>query len=598
MTLLEMIKKPFIKRADSLDKQLKTNSSTPSPENTDSYLSTGGEDVVLGFFDRQTNVVSYDSILGSLKKSSLDSALEEQKQWIETYRMISEIPEVSAAISEIVDEATFAEGKEDTIILEFDAEVSDKLKEKIKDEFKEILKKLNISKNLYFMFERFYIDGQLNLHVSYSKRAKDAQGIRSIRILSPYNLYYSFSDQKWLYKQVSQSSLGLTSVDYYGDNQENLSIQKFDSSFSPEEVVHIDSGIYKDNIILSDLHSAVKAANNLQTLEEMLIPMRWSRSSSRRVFNLDVGEMSAASAKEYLKEVQERFKYNKFYDVKTGTISNQQHITALSEDYWILQRNGSKGVTVETLDETGNLGETGDLDYFKAKLYTALRVPTSRMTPSETGGEFDFTATTVTREELKFFNFITRKRNQFAELFISLLKRQLIQTKVLTEPEFDALKENMSIVWQSSNKFFERMRDEQLTNAITMYRDFEELALKGWISKKFLYQEVLKFNEDEILEIQDQIRKEKEDDLYRRIQVGDEPIPDLDDPSSDNNLGDTSMDNTDYEDDTGMDSYDDSSEEPTSSDEPEEVDYGTEEPVDTDREVSDTEVDDFIKNYK
>ena len=68
----------------------------------------------------------------------------------------------------------------------------------------------------------------------------------------------------------------------------------------------------------------------------MLIPMRWSRSSSRRVFNLDVGEMSAASAKEYLKEVQERFKYNKFYDVKTGTISNQQHITALSEDYWIL----------------------------------------------------------------------------------------------------------------------------------------------------------------------------------------------------------------------------------------------------------------------
>ena len=98
--------------------------------------------------------------------------------------------------------------------------------------------------------------------------------------------------------------------------------------------------------------------------------------------------------------------------------------------------------------------------------------------------------------------------------------------------------------------------------------------------------------------MQDQIRKEKEDDLYRRIQVGDEPIPDLDDPSSDNNLDDTGMDNTDYEDDTGMDSYDDSSEEPTNSDEPEEVDYGTEEPVDTGGEVSDTEVDDFIKNYK
>lgn len=571
MTLLEMVKKPFLKRADSLDKQLKNNSSTPLPDNTDGFLSTGGEDIVLGFFDGQTASSNYNTLYS--KPSTLDTSIEEQKNWIINYRNIAEIPEVANAISEVVDEATFAEGKEDVLILEFDADVSDKLKEKINNEFDKILQKINIRKNMYSLFEKFYIDGQLNIHVSYSKKSKNTDGIQNIRILSPLGLYYSFTDQKWMYRKQDVGMFGMGTLGAY-DEQESFE-RKFDTQFSPEEVVHIDSGIYQDNIILSDLHAAVKTANMIQTLEEMLIPMRFNRSVSRRVFNVDVGQLNPKKAEEYILKLQDRFKFRKYYDVKNGTISNQQRVISLNEDYWFASNGGTKGTTVDTLDEKGSLGETGDIEYFKTKLYSALKVPTSRMIPSDDRPEFDFTATNITREELKFFNFITRKRNQFAELFIGLLKRQLIQTNIMNEEEFNLLKDNMHITWQSSNKFFEKMRDEQLTQAITLYNDFEMLAEKGWVSKKFLYQKVLKFNEQDIEEMQAQIKKEKEDDIYRHIRIGDEPLEDegndFGNEEEPNDFGDV-----EEPEDTGNE----------------------EEPENTGNdEVTDNDVDNFIKNY-
>ena len=70
-------------------------------------------------------------------------------------------------------------------------------------------------------------------------------------------------------------------------------------------------------------------------------------------------------------------------------------------------------------------------------------------------------------------------------------------------------------------EFYEKMQDEQLTQAIAMFRDYEELATKGWISKEFLYKKVLKLTQEEIEEMQKQIKSEKTDELYKNIKVGD-----------------------------------------------------------------------------
>ena len=97
----------------------------------------------------------------------------------------------------------------------------------------------------------------------------------------------------------------------------------------------------------------------------------------------------------------------------------------------------------------------------------------------------------------------------------------MISTKVITEEEFNKISKNLKVVWRAENKFFERMQDEIYNSDVSMFTTFEELANKNWVSKEFVYKKVLKFSQEEIEEIQKQIKSEKTDKLYKDIKVGD-----------------------------------------------------------------------------
>lgn len=551
MNLFEALKKPFFKQKNT-QKEIKQQSSVPEPQRVDL---DNLEDYNLGFFDGYTDFnTQFYGDLGYLERS-----LTIQKNWIKNYRRIAKIPEVANAIGEVVDEALFSDSGETCFSLEISSDLPKAIEQKIRTEFDTILRLLNLKRNLYFLFERFYIDGQLILQCVYNnKNSYQKEVITQIRVLNPMNFYYNKQTNKWIYKDVLEGD----DNNLLFSNFANTAADLYDREFFPEEIVRIDSTLYEGRVILSDLHPAIKVANNLQTLEEMLVPMRFSRSVSRRVFNIDVANLNSKKAEEYIQQIQQKFKYKKFYDLESGQIANQQHIASLTEDYWFPNRSGAKGTSVETIDETGNLGETGDLDYFRKKLYAALKVPLTRLGIDDKA-EFDFTSTNVSREELKFFNFICRKRQQFAELFLELLKRQLVAKKVMTEKEFSENKENITIKWLNENKFYERMKDEQLTQAITMFRDYEELAQKGWISKEFLYKRVLKFSQEQIEEIQKEIEKEKTDKLYKNIKAG-EDLGDMDggggfdNAENDEDDADDNVDDTDNNSDNDSDNDDES----------------------------------------
>ena len=123
----------------------------------------------------------------------------------------------------------------------------------------------------------------------------------------------------------------------------------------------------------------------------------------------------------------------------------------------------------------------------------------------------------------------------------------------MTDKEFDDLKQDFKIIWVSENKFYERMNDEQLQQSIAMFRDIEEIANKGWVSKEFLYKRVLKMSQEEIEEMQKQIKAEKSDSLYKDIKLGD-PMDNGFGNGSEAPYGDTS--NSDDSDDKPEDDND------------------------------------------
>jgi hypothetical protein len=199
------------------------------------------------------------------------------------------------------------------------------------------------------------------------------------------------------------------------------------------------------------LHPIIKISNQLQTLEDLLIPLRFSRSISRRVFNIDVGDLSYAKGMQAVKQIRDNFKYKKYYDVANGRISNSSTVASIVEDYFLPKRSESKGSSIDVLEETGNLGETGDLEYFQAKLAKSLKIPLNRISSADGGGMFDFTGTQIENSEKKFFAFVHRLRNRFGTILLDILKAQLIATNTMHLYEFNHYKSKIFIKWSKTN---------------------------------------------------------------------------------------------------------------------------------------------------
>lgn len=491
MELFEALKKRFFKSNETDNKDL---SIPDTDKNIDQELSTDNSvtSVTMGFFDNgPTNFFNY-------RNQEQMTLLTKQNDHIRECRRISVMPEVSNAIEELVNEATFVVNNSDVVYLDIqdDSVMSDKLKDKVLTSFKEILDILNFNYNADSLFKRYYIDGQLVVALSYNNK-QPKKGIMKANVMTPMNFYYDMKNNKWKYYNSTKPEEYFTGK----ENDENQ------ISYDEEEIIRIDSGLYDKGVILSNLGNAVKVSNQLQTLEDLLIPLRFSRSVSRRVFNIDVGDLPYAKAMQAVKEIQDKFKYKKYYDVEKGQISHSASVASIVEDYYFPNRSGGKGTTVDVLQETQNLGETGDIEYFRAKLYTALKVPLGRVAGSEKGNLFDFSGSQIENDELKFFAFVNKLRQRFNVLFIEMLRRQLIVKGIVNAKEFDMIKGGISIKWEKENNFIERQNIELFKSRLETYESVKEY-IGDLYSKKWVLKNVLKMSDEEIEQMKAEMQEE------------------------------------------------------------------------------------------
>ena len=77
-----------------------------------------------------------------------------------------------------------------------------------------------------------------------------------------------------------------------------------------DSVVYCSSGLVDRNkgTVLSYLHKAIKALNQLRMIEDSLVIYRLSRAPERRIFYIDVGNLPKVKAEQYLKEVMSRYR--------------------------------------------------------------------------------------------------------------------------------------------------------------------------------------------------------------------------------------------------------------------------------------------------
>ena len=480
-----------IKKFLSTKKQ-KNPSSIVNPEKVMSNLSDDGY-IRTDFFDYQED--HYCSMLGQY---SIEEIVKKQAEKIRTYRQVSMYPDVSDAIDIICNEIIFSY---DDFPLKLNVDLDNKtLEDAIHKCFDHLIRIGNLDQTLYNVIRSTYIDGQCILHCTYNEKSQK-KGIQKIQVIDPIGFYYDPDDKKFKYLDTYNYSLYYTSP-------------VSDESYEPEEIVRTDFGLYDNMICLSYLEQAIKSANMLKSLEDLLIPLRFSRSISRRVFNVDVGNLPGKRAEEYMQKIQEKFKYKKFYNNDTGEVSNQQHITSMVEDYWFANRAGSKGTSVDTLDETGNLGELDDIVYLAKKLYRALKIPSSKLdVDPDSDHTFSIDATETTQEDIKFMMFISRIRNVYTNLIKDLLKRQVISCSVMSEKEWNKFEREINVSFSNENLFIEKLKLEILKGKIESWEDMKSVG--GTIfSFNELMKRVFNLTDDEITENLKSIEKEKKSGKY------------------------------------------------------------------------------------
>lgn len=471
----------------------------------------------------------------------LDGTVRTEAELVTKYREMSLQPEIDTAVDEIVNES-IAIDEEDIVNINLDSvNVPDRVKKAIRDEFANVLKILNFNKQAYEIYRRWYIDGRLYYHAIISKDAPQ-EGIKELRYVDPRKIRKVREIGK---KRAPGGADGSEAVipkiqnEYFvyndkGFNYGNKVVGPSTSGMkiAKDSIVHVTSGLTdtQGTMVLSYLHKAIKAINQLRTLEDALIIYRLARAPERRIWYIDVGNLPKMKAEQYVRDIMIKHKNRLIYDASTGEVRDDRKFMTMLEDYWLPRREGGRGTEVTTLPGGQTLGEMDDVLYFQKRLYQTLNVPVNRL---NSDALFSIgRATEVTRDELKFYKFIVRLRGRFSSLFNQVLEKQLVLKGIMSIEEWQQIVNEVKYDFARDNYFTELKDAEILQNRAQLMMTMEQGGLIGkYYSHEWARRNILRQSDDDIEEQDEQIGEEQDDPRWNP------PTLDADGNPMDPNLG-------------------------------------------------------------
>ncbi len=429
-------------------------------------------------------------------------------QLIMRYRGVSMHPEVDAAIEDIVNEAIVgSELKQSVDITMEDLKVSDGIKKQIKEEFDNIIAMLNFNEYGHDIFRRWYVDGRIYHHLVVNEQQLKA-GIQEIRFIDASKMRKVKQVKKKKDPQTGANLIEKVDEYYIFQEKPGSGNQSSGVKMSLDSVSYITSGLLDEGRkkVLSYLHKALKPINQLRMMEDSLVIYRLARAPERRIFYIDVGNLPRGKAEQYMKDIMTRYRNKLVYDPSTGEIKDDRKHQSLLEDFWLPRREGGRGTEISTLPGGENLGQIDDIVYFQKRLYRALNVPINRL---EQEAQFSLgRSTEISRDELKFQKFIDRLRTRFSALFMGILKTQLMLKGIITEEDWNNMKNDIIVDYSRDNHFTE-LKDLEILREKVQTLDMVNNYVDQYFSREWIMKNVLHFSDEDI----DNMAKQASDEV-------------------------------------------------------------------------------------
>ena len=475
----------------------------------------------------------------------IEGAYRNEHELLKRYREMAIHPEVDNAVEDVVNEAIVSDLYDSPVEIELsNVNASDKLKDIIRKEFRYIKELLDFDKKSHEIFRNWYVDGRLYYHKVIDIK-KPEQGIQELRYIDPSKMKFVRQEKKLKRgaQGIDLSRTSETSKVLYPEIEEyfvyspkpNFPIGMASGAsgqkgikMAKDTVTYVTSGLVDRNkgSVLSYLHKAIKALNQLRMIEDSLVIYRLSRAPERRIFYIDVGNLPKVKAEQYLRDVMNRYRNKQVYNAQTGEIRDDRKFMSMMEDFWLPRREGGRGTEITTLPGGQNLGELSDIEYFQKKLYRALGVPESRI--ANDGGFNLGRSSEILRDELKFTKFVGRLRKRFSNLFSDMLKTQLILKNIITPEDWENISDHIQYDFLYDNQFAELKESELMNERLGTLASIEPYIGK-YYSVDYVRRKILRQTDTEIKEIDEQIEQEIADGIIPDPNAIDpitgEPLP-------------------------------------------------------------------------
>jgi hypothetical protein len=237
----------------------------------------------------------------------------------------------------------------------------------------------------------------------------------------------------------------------------------------------------------SMIENARRLWKQITLMEDAMMIHRIMRAPEKRIFKIDIGNIPPQEVDNYMQKIINKIKKTPFQDQKTGDYNLKYNMMNITEDFFMPVRGGDSGTSIDTL---GGLQYTAieDIDYLKAKLFAALKVPKAFL-----GYEEDINGkATLAAEDIRFARTIER----IQRVVVSELTQVAIAHLIAQGVEgMDAVDFKLELTNPST--IYEQEKINLWAEKVRLATDMKALKL---LSNNWIYTNIFKLSEEEIAE--------------------------------------------------------------------------------------------------
>jgi hypothetical protein len=223
----------------------------------------------------------------------------------------------------------------------------------------------------------------------------------------------------------------------------------------------------------------------LQLMEDAMLIHRIMRAPEKRIFKIDIGNINPNEVDNYMQRIINKMKKTPFVDTNTGDYNLKYNIQNLTEDFFLPVRGGDSGTSIDNLSGL-EYSAVEDIDYLKAKLFAALKIPKAFL-----GYEEDVSGkATLAAQDVRFARTIERiQRTIVSELYkiaIVHLAGQGIDDSEMT---------NFQLTLTNASTIYEQEKVNLWSEKVRLATDMKSLNM---LSTDWVYHNVFGMSEDEM----------------------------------------------------------------------------------------------------